>query len=67
MKSTTFLASLGILAAAISTPLLACDQEHGSQRERRHVTDKRTADGVDHGMPAVRHGASPDTPGTGGR
>ncbi|MEO8390539.1 MAG: hypothetical protein ABI893_14105 [Polaromonas sp.] len=67
MKSTTFLVSLGILAAAISTPLLACDQEHSSQRERRHVTDKRTVGGFDHGMQEVRHDASPATPGSGWR
>ncbi len=67
MKSPIFLASLGILAAAISTPLVACDHEQGAQRERRHVTDKRTVDGFDHGMQEVRHGASPDTPGNGWR
>lgn len=67
MKSTTFLTLLGILTAAISTPLVACDHEHGPQRERRHVADKRTAGGFDYGMQEVRHGASPDTPGNGWR
>ena len=55
MKSTTLLASIAILAAAISTPLVARDREHDSQRDRQYVTDKRAKDGFDHGMQEV-HG-----------
>ena len=50
MKSTTLLASLAMVAAAISTPLVARDREHDSQRDRQYVTDKRAKDGFDHGM-----------------
>ena len=67
MKSTTLLASLAILAAAISTPLVARDREHDSQRDRQYGSDKRVKDGFDHGMQEVRHSASPNTPGNGWR
>ena len=67
MKSTTILASPAILAAAISTPLVARDREHDSQRHRQYVTDKYAKDGFDYGMQEVRHSASPNTPGNGWR
>lgn len=67
MKSTTRLVSLAMLAAAISTPLVAGDRGHDAQRDRQHVTDKRALGGFDHGMKEVPHGASPDTPGHGWR
>jgi len=67
MKSTTLLAALAMLAAAISTPLVAGDRAHDSQRDRQHATDKRTTDGFDHGMQEVPHSASPATPGHGWR
>lgn len=67
MKSTTLLALLAILAAAVSTPLAARDGEDGSQRERPKVTDKRTKDRFDHGMQEVRHGPSASTPANGWR
>ena len=62
MKSTTLLASLAILAAAISNPLEARDREHDSQPDRQYVTDKRAKDGFEYGMQEVRHSASPNTP-----
>lgn len=67
MKSTTLLALLAMLAATISTPVLAGDREHVAQGDRKHATDKRMTDGFDHGMQAVPHSALPDTPGYGWR
>lgn len=67
MKSTTLLASLAILAATISTPLVAGDREHGSDPARQHVTKIRTTNGFDHGIQEVTHSAAPNTPGHGWR
>jgi hypothetical protein len=67
MKSATLLASLAILAAAISTPLAARDREPNSQPGRQYLTDTRTKGGFDHGMQEIRHSASPNTPGNGWR
>ena len=67
MKTTTLLASIAILAAAISTPLLAADREHNPQRDRQHVSEQRAADWFDHGMHAVSHDAAPNAPGHGWR
>ena len=67
MKSIALLASIAVLATAVSTPLLAGDRKNATQRDRLQVTDKRTKDGFDHGLQEVRHGASPNTPGNGWR
>ena len=67
MKTTTFLASMALMAAAISTPLLAADRENNPQRDRQHASDQRTADGFDHGMQTVSNDAAPDAPGYGWR
>lgn len=75
MKSTSLLALLAMLAAAISTPLMAgdhkhapqCDCQYDRQCDRQPATDMRAKDGFDIGMQAVPHGASADTPGYGWR
>ena len=67
MKPTTFLASIAMLAAAISTPLLAGDRENEPQRDRQHATEMRAADGIGQGMQVVAHSAAPDAPGYGWR
>ncbi len=64
MQSTALLAVAGLMAAAISTPLLAGDPGHATEK---HATKKGTADGFDHGMKAVVHDAAADTPGYGWR
>ena len=67
MQPTTLFASIAILAAAISTPLLAGDREHDHERTHQHATDMRPADGFDHGMQAIPHSAALDAPGHGWR
>jgi len=67
MKTTPLLASIAMLAAALSTPLLAADREHNPQRDRQHTSQKRTAGGFDHGMQVVANSASPDAPAHGWR
>ena len=67
MKSTTLLASIAILTAAISTPLLAGDRGQDHKRDREQTTEIRSADGFDHGMQAVAHSAVADAPGYGWR
>lgn len=46
MKTTLFLASIAVLATAISTPLQAGDRGSHPQPERQHVTVKQTSDGL---------------------
>ena len=70
--STPFLASIALLAAAISTPLWAgADSEPGQQREQRsarqHTADKRIADMFDHNMQVVSHETASDAPAYGWR
>ena len=67
MKSIAILASIAVMATAISTPLVAGDRKNDAQRDRQQVTDKRTKVGFDNGLQEVRHGASPNTPGNGWR
>ena len=67
MKTTTFLASIAMLAAAISTPVLAGDREHDQRRDHQQVSDMRTADGFDQGMQPVVHSAASQAPGYGWR
>lgn len=67
MQPITFLATITLLASALSTPLWAGDREHDPQRDRQHATDKRTTDGFDYGMQVVPHSAAPDAPGHGWR
>jgi hypothetical protein len=45
MKSTALLALLAILTAANSSPVVAHDRKQDSQRDRRHVREKRTKGG----------------------
>lgn len=67
MQSTTLFASIAVLAAAISTPLLAEDRKNDAQLDGQNTTEKRFADGFDHGMQTVVHEASADAPGHGWR
>lgn len=69
MKTPPLLATITLLAAVISTPLLslAADRERKPQREHQLALDKRAADWFDHRMLAVRHDAAPDAPGYGWR
>lgn len=59
MQSTPFLASIALLAAVISTPLLAGGDTQDPQRDRQPVSDQRAADGFDHGMQEVSHDTTP--------
>ena len=65
MPSTPLFVSITLLAAAISTPLLAGD--HDQRSDRQQVSDKRAAGGFDYRMQVVGHDAAPDTPGHGWR
>ena len=67
MQSTTVLTAIALLAAAISTPLLAEDRKNDAQRDNRTTTEKRSADGFDHGMQTVVHDAAANAPGHGWR
>ena len=67
MQPTSIIALIALLAAAVSTPLLAGDREQDHERIRKHATDTRPANGFDHGMQAVPHSAGPDAPGYGWR
>lgn len=67
MQSTTVLASIAMLAAAISTPLLAGDRGHDHRRDRQRATEMRSAEGSDSGMQVVPHDAVADAPGYGWR
>ncbi len=67
MQPTALLASIALMAAAISTPLLAGDREHDPQRNNKHATEKRSVKGFDHGMQAVPNDAAAEAPGHGWR
>lgn len=69
MQPTPFLATIALLAAAISTPLWAGEREreHDQRRERQHVLDQRAADRFDYDMQVVSHDAPPTAPGYGWR
>ena len=70
MQPTALLASIALMAAAISTPLLAGDREHEQRHDRQQTTEKRASDGsngFDHGMQTVVHEAAADAPGYGWR
>ena len=67
MQSTTVLTAIALLAAAISTPLLAEDRKNDAQRDNQTTTEKRSAEGFDHGMQTVVHDAAANAPGHGWR
>ena len=67
MQSTTVLTAIALLAAAISTPLLAEDRKNDAQRDNQTTTEKRSAGGFDHGMQMVAHDAAANAPGHGWR
>lgn len=70
MQSSTLFATIALLAAALSTPLLAGGREH--RDERQHGTEQnaqqlRAADGYDYRMQAVSNDADANTPAYGWR
>jgi len=70
MQRTSLLAKIApiaLLAAVASAPSLAGDREHEPQGARKSASEKRTADGFDHGMKVVPHSAAPEAPGYGWR
>ena len=67
MKSTAPVVFLAILAAAISSPLVARERKDDSQQHRKSATDTRTKPGVDLGFQEVLHSAPPSAPGNGWR
>ena len=67
MQPTALLASIALLAAAISPPLLAGDHQHNRKHDRQPATDMRPTDGDGQGMQAVAHSAAPHAPGYGWR
>lgn len=67
MKTAPFIASIALLAAAISTPLMAQDGERKARSERMHAAHLRATGGFDHGMQVVPHEAHAKEPGHGWR
>ena len=67
MQPTALLASITLMAAAVSTPLLAGEREHDQRRDRQQATEQRASEGFDHSMQTVVHDAAADTPGYGWR
>lgn len=67
MQPTALLASIALMAFAISTPLQAEDREHNQQRDRQQATEKRASEGFDHRMQTVVHDAAAEEPGYGWR
>lgn len=69
MKLTAFPALFAMLAAGISTPLLAANHKHAPQCHCPCDPQQGTnaKDGFDLGMQVVPHEASPETPGYGWR
>lgn len=72
MKSTAILASIALLAAAVSTPLWAADRKDDHPRDPQQATQKKAsrqgdAKGFDHGMQPVIHDAAATVPGHGWR
>lgn len=67
MQPTALLASIALMAAAFSTPLLAGDREHDQRRDRQQTKEKRASEGFDQGMRMVAHDAAADAPGYGWR
>ncbi|QTD45606.1 hypothetical protein [Ottowia testudinis] len=61
MKSTVLLASIAVLAASFSAPLLAQGRDHGQDRghDRRHAAPLSTASGAARSMQAVDNAAQP--------
>lgn len=67
MHTTPLIASIALLAAASTTPLLAQDTERKMRRDHAHAPHVRTVGGFDRGMQVVPHEASANTPGYGWR
>lgn len=66
MQASTFLASIALLAAAISAPVFAGDHDPRNDRQQHSV--KRMADaGFDTRMKVVVNEAAPETPAYGWR
>lgn len=67
MQPTALIAAIALMATTISTPLLAGGREHDQRGDCHHATDKRAADGFDHGMQPVLHDSKADAPSYGWR
>lgn len=67
MKSTVFLASIGVLATVLGSPVLAGhrDDGHDRDRDRPRVEITRPAGASDQGMNPVHHNAGPGERGYG--
>ena len=66
MQASSFFASMALLVAAISAPVLAGD--HDQRSSRQHASDQRAADaGFDHRMKVVANEAAPEAPAYGWR
>ena len=65
MKSTALLASIGMLAAILGSPVLAGDRDDGHDRARPRVENTRPAGAFDQGMQPVPHNAGPGERGHG--
>lgn len=65
MKTTVRLASIGMLAAILVSPVLAGDRDdsHHRDRDRAHVSNARSV--ADHAMQVVPHKAGADERGYG--
>lgn len=61
MKSTGLIATIALLAAVSSTPIMAGDRDHDRSSAREHAADVRSSDGFDHAMQEVENNAQPGT------
>lgn len=67
MQATARIAAIALLAATISSPLLAGERTHKHKGERHHAQKQAATDGFDYGMQAVLHDSAADAPGYGWR
>ncbi|MFO1181194.1 hypothetical protein [Ottowia sp.] len=63
MRTTTLLATIAVLGAALGAPAWAGDHHH--KRERQPQASAPAQTGYDHGMQVVAHSAGPGQPGHG--
>ena len=67
MNTTTRFTAIAMLAAVISTPLMAEDHGNSPPNERQSVTVKTPSDGFDRSMQEVVHNAPATAPSHGWR
>ena len=61
MQANPLFIAIALVTAAISSPLMAGDQDSDAVRERAETSEQRSSNGFDHGMQAVPHDATPGT------